>query len=250
MTRINRFPVDQYPPYLSSAVWPTAPYIPATKFVPVPQGVRFVPEYNWGCPEDMHDPDCGCHDGADTLGSLWGSPDKKKARARKKAAKLRAKAAKIEKEAGIFKKAKKAAGLKKTSKSVFKSSTAPAASSEEPSSAEEAAPSMPVPEGVPQNAEEGATNMKLIIGGTLALLAAIGVGFAVQQQKKKSVSRSASAVPAAGSGSLAAPLPAPPPTPAPAAMSDADRVAAELDEMPISANPLPRVMMLAVRPRR
>ena len=97
--------------------------------------------------------------------------------------------------------------------------------------------------------------MKLIIGGTLALLAAIGIGFAAQQRNKKSAARTAAVAKPppvlAISMSFAAPAPLPAPVPAPVRVAATpDEVAAELAEMPISANPRGLVMMVPVRPRR
>jgi hypothetical protein len=241
------FQVSTFPPYLASPFWPTAPYVPAPKFVIMPQNVRFVPEYNWGCPDHMPDPNCACRrgDDSDEFGAL-GDAAARKRRAKKKAAKLRAKAIKIEKKAGIVKKVKKAVAPKKDGKSLFQKASAVPAAPAQQEAQEEPAEALPTPEGVPQNAEEGSSNMKLIIGGTLALMAAIGIGFAMQQSRKRSAYATAPAAPMPTMVPARAPVAT---LPAPAPVRTADEVAAEFAEMPISANPRGRAM-LTVRPSR
>jgi len=273
MTTKSGFQVSTFPPFLSSPVWPTAPIAPAPKFVIMPTNVRFVPEYNWGCPEDMPDPNCACNwddDDDDVyddealfraeLGA-YGASEAQKRRARRKSAKLRARAKKqkkperrkkllakaiaVEKKAGIFKPLKKrkpAAGSKKEQ---------PKAKAEEAAEREETEaealvdsgkvtePSLPGTEGVPQDAEEGRANMKLIIGGTVALMAAIGIGFALTQAKKKK---------AAAALAPAAPIPAAPLPAAPVAL--ATQEGADEEVPPSVANPFrPRVRLLGVRSR-
>jgi hypothetical protein len=273
MTTKSGFQVSTFPPFLSSPVWPTAPIAPAPKFVIMPTNVRFVPEYNWGCPEDMPDPNCACNwddDDDDVyddealfraeLGA-YGASEAQKRRARRKSANLRARAKKqkkperrkkllakaiaVEKKAGIFKPLKKkkpAAGSKKEQ---------PKAKAEEAAEREETEaealvdsgkvtePSLPGTEGVPQDAEEGRANMKLIIGGTVALMAAIGIGFAMTQAKKKK---------AAAALAPAAPVAAAPPPPTPVAL--ATQEGADEEVPPSIANPFrPCVRLLGVRSR-
>jgi hypothetical protein len=155
------FALASFPAVLASPFWPTAPLTPAPKFVVIPQGLAPIPEYNWG---------------------EYGSTESKKKRAAKKAAKLRKRADEIEKKAGISKPRKT---LKKVVESKAKQVTKLAKGQSSPSFDSETRVETPETEGVPQNAEEGADNMKLIIGGTIALMAAIGVGFVMKHQAKK-----------------------------------------------------------------
>jgi len=155
------FTVSTFPAILASPFWPTAPLTPSPKFVVIPQGLQTIPEYNWG---------------------EYGSAESKKKRAAKKAAKLRKRADEIEKKAGISKPGKT---LKKVVASKAKQITKMTKGKSPSSPASDAPIETPDTEGVPQNAEEGADNMKFIIGGTIALMAALGVGFMVQHQAKK-----------------------------------------------------------------
>lgn len=266
MATKSGFQVSTFPPYLSSPVWPTAPIAPAPKFVVMPQNVKFVPEYNWGRPEDMPDPNCACQHGLDgdddvyddealfraELGA-YGATEAQKRRARRKSARLRARAKKkggekrkkllakaiaVEKKAGIYKKPK---AIKP--KATAGSKTAPGkktgvdAAVQEEAEAEALVDSGKVTEpdeadtqGVPKDAEEGRSNMTLIIGGTLALMAAIGIGFTVTQSRKRSkVQAAAPALPA----------------PAPVAAEGADTEA-----VPSVSNPFrPSLRLMSVRRR-
>jgi len=260
------FQIDTFPPYIASPFWPTAPYVPAPKFVRMPENVRFVPEHNWGCSGDM--PDCACcQSGEDGQFGALGAGAAKKKQAKKRAAKLRQRASKVEKKAGIVRKPTKAklpqkgVGAKKKAPPRKKAAAAEESPEESPEeSAEESAEKeMPAPEGVPQDAAEGSANMKYIIGGTLALMAAIGVGFAMQQsKKKKAAAASPGTLPAAPLAASPRPALLPPPAPAVAALPEipftrTERVAEpaeESAEMPISANPRGSLLMRSVRPLR
>jgi hypothetical protein len=268
--QVRGFTTSTFPPYLSSPVWPTAPITPAPKFVVMPQNVRFVPEYNWGCPEDMPDPNCPCNWSDEQIEAAYhsdlgayGASEASKRRARRKSAKLRAKAKKqksgekrkkliaraiaVEKKAGIYK-PKKKVSLKSAVKGKAPTATqkAEVEAEQEETAAEKLVDSGQVtePEGVPQDAQEGASNMRLIIGGTLALMAAIGIGFAITQSKKKSQAQAAApALPAPAP--VAAPAPAPAPAPAVVA-------APAVDEDMALPNPRMggRVFLIPVRSRR
>ena len=277
------FQVDTFPPYIASPVWPTAPYVPAPKFVTMPGNARFVPEYDWGCPCE--------EDGYGAFGAAKVNKNKKK-RLAKKADRLRKKAGKIETKAGI-KPASRAPGkegvykdgrkvnVKKTTVLVPPAAAAPV---EEPAeSPAEATPAdatpAPAPEGVPQDAAEGASNMKLIIGGTIAVMAALGIAF-MMKKKKDGGFASEAAAPQRAPFRVEAPAPpayrAPPafvaPAPAPAPASRAmdpqttihvpepvsmpmpaprqmlqPEAAAGSDEMPITSNPRPRLRLMPVR---
>jgi hypothetical protein len=263
------FQVDTFPPYIASPVWPTAPYVPAPKFVTMPGNVRFVPEYDWGCP---------CQDEEDGYGAFGAASDKKKARLAKKADKLRAKAGKLETKAGV-KPAGKAAGKEgvyKDGKKINVKKRAAETPAETPAEApadEAAAAAAPAPEGVPQNAAEGASNMKLIIGGTIAVLVALGVAFAVKKKGQGGSSEAAAPqrapfrVEAPAPPAYRAPAPAPAsramdpqatinvpdpvsmPMPAPRQMMQQE-AAVESDEMPITSNPRPLLRLMPVRSMR
>ena len=258
------FQVDTFPPYIASPVWPTAPYVPAPKFVTMPGNARFVPEYDWGCP---------CEE--DGYGAFGAASDKKKARLAKRADKLRAKAGKLEAKGGV-KPAGKAAGKEgvyKDGKKVNVKKTAGETPAETPTEApaeEAAAAAAPAPEGVPQNAAEGASNMKLIIGGTIAVLVALGVAFAVKKKGQGGSSEGAAPqrapfrveAPAPPAFRVEAPAPAPRamepqatihvpepvsmPMPAPRQMLQEEAAAGE-DEMPITSNPRKRLRLMPVR---
>jgi hypothetical protein len=139
--------------------------MPAPKMIAMPPGLKFVPEYNWGGASDAY-------------GSLFGNDKKKKERAQKRAAKLRERAAGIEKKAGVMKKAKAPAKAPapKQQKTLQKADM---------QATDTSAASTPDTEGVPQNAEEGASNMRLIIGGPIFLVAAVAATVTVQHQRKK-----------------------------------------------------------------
>ena len=272
------FRVDTFPPYIASPVWPTAPYVPAPKFVTMPGNARFVPEYDWGCPCE--------EDGYGAFGAAKVNKNKKK-RLAKKADRLRKKAGKIETKAGI-KPASRAPGkegvykdgrkvnVKKTTVLVPPAAAAPV---EEPAeSPAEATPAdatpAPAPEGVPQDAAEGASNMKLIIGGTIAVMAALGIAF-MMKKKKDGGFASEAAAPQRAPFRVEAPAPtayrAPAPAPAPRAMDPQatihvaepvsmpmpaprqmlqDEAASGADEMPITSNPRPRLRLMPVRSMR
>jgi hypothetical protein len=258
------FQVDTFPPYIASPVWPTAPYVPAPKFVTMPGNVRFVPEYDWGCP---------CEEAE--YGAFGAASDKKKARLAKRADKLRAKAGKLETKGGI-KPAGKAGGKEGVYKDGRKmnvkkvGAAAPAEASAEAPAEEAAAAAAPAPEGVPQNAAEGASNMKLIIGGTIAVLVALGVAFVVKKKGQSGSSEAAASqrapfrVEAPAPPAYRAPAPAPAPRamdpqatihvpepvsmpmPAPRQMMQ-EEAAVEADAMPITSNPRPRLRLMPVR---
>ena len=275
------FQVDTFPPYIASPVWPTAPYVPAPKFVTMPGNARFVPEYDWGCPCE--------EDGYGAFGAAKVNKNKKK-RLAKKADRLRKKAGKIETKAGI-KPASRAPGkegvykdgrkvnVKKTTVLVPPAAAAPV---EEPAESPAEATPAPAPEGVPQDAAEGASNMKLIIGGTIAVMAALGIAF-MMKKKKDGGFASEAAAPQRAPFRVEAPAPpayrAPPafvaPAPAPAPASRAmdpqatinvpepvsmpmpaprqmlqQEAAAGSDEMPITSNPRPRLRLMPVRSQR
>ena len=275
------FQVDTFPPYIASPVWPTAPYVPAPKFVTMPGNARFVPEYDWGCPCE--------EDGYGAFGAAKVNKNKKK-RLAKKADRLRKKAGKIETKAGI-KPASRAPGkegvykdgrkvnVKKTTVLVPPAAAAPV---EEPAeSPAEATPAdatpAPAPEGVPQDAAEGASNMKLIIGGTIAVMAALGIAF-MMKKKKDGGFASEAAAPQRAPLRVEAPAPpayrappafvAPAPAPASRAMDPQATInvpepvsmpmpaprqmlqqeaASGADEMPITSNPRPRLRLMPVR---
>ena len=161
---LPHFTTETFPPYLASPFWYTAPLAPAPKFVVMPINDELLPGYNWGD---------------------YGGTDGKRKRAIKKAAKLRAKAKKFTKEA---EKVERKAGIKKPVKTLKQvvHATVQTRSKPEEVEPEEASP-LEAPD-VPQNAEEGAANMKLIIGGTVALMAAAGIAFLMQKQKAKKAS--------------------------------------------------------------
>ena len=256
------FQVDTFPPYIASPVWPTAPYVPAPKFVTMPGNVRFVPEYDWGCP---------CQDEEDGYGAFGAASDKKKKRLAKRADKLRAKAGKLEAKGGV-KPAGKAAGKEgvyKDGKKVNVKKTAAVTPAETPAEApaeEAAAAAAPAPEGVPQNAAEGASNMKLIIGGTIAVLVALGVAFAVKKKGQGGSPEAAAPqrapfrveAPAAPADRAPAPRAMEPqatihvpepvsmPMPAPRQMLQ-EEAAGGVDEMPITSNPRKRLRLMPVR---
>ena len=272
------FRVDTFPPYIASPVWSTAPYVPAPKFVTMPGNARFVPEYDWGCPCE--------EDGYGAFGAAKVNKNKKK-RLAKKADRLRKKAGKIETKAGI-KPASRAPGkegvykdgrkvnVKKTTVLVPPAAAAPV---EEPAESPAEATPAPAPEGVPQDAAEGASNMKLIIGGTIAVMAALGIAF-MMKKKKDGGFASEAAAPQRAPFRVEAPAPpayrAPPafvaPAPAPAPASRAmdpqatinvpepvsmpmpaprqmlqEGAASGADEMPITSNPRPRLRLMPVR---
>ena len=248
------FQIDTFPPYIASPFWPTAPYVPAPKFVRMPENVRFVPEHNWGC-SNTPDGDCTCcQGGADGQFGALGAPSAKKKQAKKRAAKLRQRAAKVEKKAGIVRKPTKAkfptkgAGAKKKAPPRKKAKEAAPEEPAEESAEESAEKELPAPEGVPQDAAEGSANMKYIIGGTLALMAAIGVGFAMQQSKKKKAAAAASPA-GAPSTTAAVALPELPFTRT-ERVAEPAAVPAEEPAMPLSANPRGSLLMLSVRPFR
>ena len=256
------FQVDTFPPYIASPVWPTAPYVPAPKFVTMPGNVRFVPEYDWGCP---------CQDEEDGYGAFGAASDKKKKRLAKRADKLRAKAGKLEAKGGV-KPAGKAAGKEgvyKDGKKMNVKKTALVTPAETPAEApaeEAAAAAAPAPEGVPQNAAEGASNMKLIIGGTIAVLVALGVAFAVKKKGQGGSSEAAAPqrapfrveAPAAPAyrapapramepqATIHVPEPVSMPMPAPRQMLQ-EEAAGVVDEMPITSNPRKRLRLMPVR---
>ena len=255
------FQVDTFPPYIASPVWPTAPYVPAPKFVTMPGNVRFVPEYDWGCP---------CQDEEDGYGAFGAASDKKKKRLAKRADKLRAKAGKLEAKGGV-KPAGKAAGKEgvyKDGKKVNVKKTAAVTPAETPAEApaeEAAAAAAPAPEGVPQNAAEGASNMKLIIGGTIAVLVALGVAFAVKKKGQGGSPEAAAPqrapfrveAPAAPAYRAPAPramepqatihVPEPVSMPMPAPRQMLQEAAGGVDEMPITSNPRKRLRLMPVR---
>lgn len=168
-------PVSAYPPMLSSTSWPTAPVIGMPRFVSFPGGAVFVPQYTWG--------------DAST------AEKKKKEAAKKRAKKLRERAQKVEKKAGIKTTPKPAKAkitqLKSPGAHLSRSgSSAPStpALEQEPVSAEPGQTSTPPEEvgiTVPVGAEEGASNMKYIVGGSIFLLLGLGAAYLWQQQKKE-----------------------------------------------------------------
>jgi hypothetical protein len=232
----------------------------------MPGNARFVPEYDWGCP---------CEE--DGYGAFGAAADKKKKRLAKKADRLRKKAGKLENKAGV-KPAGKAGGRAGGKEGVYKDGrkvnvkkTAAVTPAETPAEApadEAAAAAAPAPEGVPQNAAEGASNMKLIIGGTIAVLVALGVAFAVKKKGQSGSSEAAAPqrapfrVEAPAPPAYRAPAPAPRamdpqatinvpepvsmPMPAPRQMLQ-DEAASGADEMPITSNPRPRLRLMPVR---
>jgi hypothetical protein len=233
----------------------------------MPGNVRFVPEYDWGCPCE--------EDGYGAFGAAKVNKNKKK-RLAKKADRLRKKAGKIETKAGI-KPASRAPGkegvYKDGRKVNVKKTAAPApaeADAEAPVEVPEEAAGAAAPEGVPQNAAEGASNMKLIIGGTIAVLVALGVAFAVKKKGQGGSSEAAAPqrapfrveAPTPPAFRVEAPAPAPRamepqatihvpepvsmPMPAPRQMLQ-EEAAGGLDEMPITSNPRKRLRLMPVR---
>lgn len=261
------FQVDTFPPYIASPVWPTAPYVPAPKFVTMPGNVRFVPEYDWGCP---------CEEEAE-YGAFGAASDKKKARLEKKAARLRTRAGKLDTKAGVKPVGTGKQGVYKDGRKVNVKKTAPTSPAEEPAEApaEEAATApAAAPAGVPQDAAEGASNMKLIIGGTIAVMAALGIAFMMKKKKDGGYASEAAApqpapfrVEAPAPPFYRAPAPAPAsramdpqatihvpepvslPMPAPRQMMQ-EEAAVEIDAMPITSNPRPRLRLMPVRSMR
>lgn len=196
--------MNPYPPVLAVPFWPTAPVVPAPKFVTVPGNTRFVPEYHWGDFEP------------------YGAPENARRRWRKRAAKLKAQAAQLQAKGGArnAKRAKrklalaakleakavtpgsmgsktvpgkKPSKLQKAAKQARAAVKAQAAALLEPDDdADDAEAVEELAEAdVPATGPEGSSNMTLMIGGTVAVLALAGIAFYVQNKKAKAKARQA-----------------------------------------------------------
>lgn len=186
--------MNPYPPMLAVPFWPTAPLVPAPKFVAMPNNVQFVPAYS----------------GTFTPFGDYGATQGQKRRWTKRIAKLEAEAKKLKAKGGdrnLRRAAKKLAEAKKLKAKL--SAGAVSGGSEKPTKIQTAAKKvgaaiqekvetltegaeetetsdepLPAPD-VPTDAAAGSSNMTLIIGGTVLALGALGFWFYQQNKRKR-----------------------------------------------------------------